>query len=114
MAIGFSQEFIYLWDFEDEKIISIFHSHKSGIKNVTFSYCENYLVSSGDDGIVKVWNISTLIEKRKPSRSLQKKAIFINREEIIGLDKGWTYLEWSSVGHNFADPDSLLKPIDKI
>jgi WD40 repeat protein len=44
--------------------------HASGVTCVAFS-CSNMLASGGDDGIVRLWDVSGINQQQKPMRELQ-------------------------------------------
>ncbi len=74
-AQGNENSIIELWDFKSYAKIKTFKGHLNGITSVVFHPSEKYLISSSQDGTVKVWNI----EKEEEEYTLYN---FIDEEWI--------------------------------
>ena len=70
LAVAAKEGKIQLWDAHAGKFIAAWEAHKKGAKSLVFSPDGSTLASTGGDAMVRLWNISALLEQHLESPPL--------------------------------------------
>jgi len=57
---GGTEKFIYIWNVDDWRLLSVIEAHTGKINSVVFSPSGTMLASGSDDGSIKLWDVSLL------------------------------------------------------
>ena len=58
---GTKKGWLYLWEIGTGKLLKFWQGHFKPVKVISFAYQDNFFVSSSEDGITKVWDISDVL-----------------------------------------------------
>jgi WD40 repeat protein len=75
-VVATSKGFLYFWDLRENRLLERFMAHRGGVRRLRASGNGRYLLSAGDDGMVRLWETSWSVSS----------------SELRGVDSGVAWL----------------------
>lgn len=60
---------IFVWELSSGALVQSWQAHFKSITTVTFTPCGNFLISTSEDGMIRVWDIVTVLNSEGRGQS---------------------------------------------
>lgn len=107
---------VKFWSLEENKQIDFFGSYGSNIASAAFSFDGKLVVSGGEDGIIRLWNLqgdlisqnSTTIDNSSQSSPIQAVAFSADEKFIVSAKRNGDVHLWQLQGSEIVESPALL------
>lgn len=80
------EEQLYVWQLATGQLLAVLQQHFQKITKVLFTGCSSFLISSGNDGLVVVWSMSSIFSKEDMTGSKPKPLHVFSEHSIVVTD----------------------------
>lgn len=60
---------IFLWELSSGALVQSWQAHFKSLTTVTFSSCCNFLISTSEDGMIRVWDVVNILNSERKGQS---------------------------------------------
>jgi general transcriptional corepressor TUP1 len=88
VAVGYSDNFVRLWDLQTGQLIEHLVGHISSVHSVAFTPDGKGLVSGSEDGTLKYWNLGPLLRSVQREELVQAYEVGVEHAGSVAAKKG--------------------------